>query len=258
MINLPEEKKKSGIYYLSSNTNFTSLKETYFNVRFKEGRIYPDEIVKNLPNIPKNHPQHKEWMIRKNSTKSLIKYFLSFAGLEILDLGCGNCWLANYLSTITGNLVYALDINNFELEQGARIFGSNKMLKIIYGNIFEEIFPRQAFDAIIISSAIQYFENFPLLFNNLFRVLKKQGEIHIIDSNFYSDKEIPSAKDRTVSYYQSLGYSEMAQFYHHHNWNELNEFNYLVMNKKKIIIRSLLNRFLISKIKIFPWIKITS
>src|SRR4051812_13830112 len=91
----------------TSTISFTDL---YLAVREKEGRVYSDEEVRNLPNSSRHSD---EWKIRKETAKKLRAYL---KGKNILEVGCGNGWLANYLNA-TG-----IDINEFEVNQALRVF----------------------------------------------------------------------------------------------------------------------------------------
>ncbi|MEO8398631.1 MAG: hypothetical protein ABI550_02325, partial [Ignavibacteriaceae bacterium] len=90
--------------------NFYKKKENlYLKVREKEGRIYDIETLKKLPDVHKNHRHSKEWSLRKKSAENLTKYFLQFSEEKILDLGCGNGWLSNYLVEKTSHKLFAVD-----------------------------------------------------------------------------------------------------------------------------------------------------
>ena len=256
MIILPEDKIVNQIYYLSEETGFNRQERTYLEARLKEGRIYSNEILAKLPYICREHPLANEWRLREASMKSLIKYFLPYKDLEILDLGCGNGWLSNQLAVNTENYLAALDVNKPELEQAVNVFSSNKRLRFIYGDVFENILPQKSFDAVIISSVIQYFEEPALLIERLFDLLNVDGEIHIVDSNFYRSYEIKDAKSRSELYYKNLGYPEMSQFYHHHGWNGLKKFRYEILNKSSLKFGKIMNRLFGIQNSPFPWIRI--
>lgn len=256
MIFLPEQKRKDNVFYLSDDKSYKVKEDIYLDVREKEGRIYPDEIVKSLPDISKDHVHYNEWKVRKKSSAELIKYFSGFSGKNILDLGCGNGWLSNLISSKTENFVFAVDLNERELKQGAGIFAGNPRLKFIYGNIFEDILPAGEFDFIIIASAVQYFEDLNSLLKRLFHFILPTGEIHIIDSNFYNQQELSAAGLRTGRYYKSLSTPEMISFYHHHSWNELDDFKYKIINKTKFNWRRGFTEIGFSMLHVFPHIKI--
>jgi ubiquinone/menaquinone biosynthesis C-methylase UbiE len=256
MIILPEEKKVDQIYFLSGNSSLDIPRQTYLATRKDEGRIYCDTILSQLPKIGREHQFYGEWRLREATMNYLLKYFNGYNDLEILDLGCGNCWLANRISMETQNFVHALDINQVEIEQGARVFSRNKRLQFIYADIFEDILPQNTFDAVVMASSVQYFKELRLLIKRLLKLLNVSGEIHIVDSNFYKDNEKNAAKDRTERYYNNLGHPEMINFYHHHTWEELNEFNYEIMNKFIFKTGKVVNKLLGNNIAAFPRIRI--
>ena len=84
------------------------------------------------------------------------------------------------------------------------------------------------------------------------RLLKPGGEIHILDSHFYSLDDISEAKHRSVLYYESAGFPEMAAYYFHHNINELKNFKHQFLYRGDSIINKLLG-----KNDPFSWIRIS-
>lgn len=244
-----------GVIYLSNPETFQLFEDLYSNVREKEGRIYPDEIVNDLPHIVASHTLFPEWEIRARSTYKLEAYLGQKAKpLMILELGCGNGWLANRLAQISGCNVYAVDLNRKELEQGARVFSETHSLKFIYGNISENIFRPASFDLILLASSVQYFHDLESLLQCLQGLLKQDGEIHIIDTPFYTAKLADDAKRRSVDYYENLGYPEMAGHYYQHRWTQLREFNYTIKYDPRSYIVKFRRRFLKRIVSPFPWI----
>lgn len=197
----------------------------YLQVRKKEGRLYSDDVVAQLPSFPKHHALSSEWQARFQSAKRLRRYLSQKkCPLKILDVGCGNGWLSNFL-THGNHFVYGIDQNLFELKQAARVFSKNSKLSFLEADIFSAPFLKESFDVIIIASAIQYFPDLTKLLQTLFDYLKPNGEIHILDSAFYSDDEIPQAIHRSDEYYSSLGFPEMSQYYFHYRTSELEKFS---------------------------------
>jgi hypothetical protein len=90
----------------------------------------------------------------------------------------------------------------------------------------------------------------------LFFISKTYGEIHIIDTPFYHPEEIMAAKNRTLKYYSSIGYSVMSSKYFHHT---LDEFKYLrhsyLYNPNSI--KNKLTKFIFDQDSPFPWILVT-
>ena len=244
------------IVFLSSPDRFTPFQELYLQVRTKENRLLDDEIVKELPYTNKViGSQLQEWHVRANTCSEIKKYLSKVKSrAKVLDLGCGNGWLSAQLAQLETLDVTGLDINLTELEQAARIFSSPN-LHFCFGNIFEDIFEPETFDFILLNASIQYFENLPLLFDRLFFFLKKEGEIHIMDSPMYLEEEVWIAKQRSKDYYASMGFPAMASHYYHHSYEELSFTNYEILNNKKTF-QKITNRVLNRHHETFPWIRI--
>ncbi|MGH2467925.1 MAG: hypothetical protein ACRDGL_09395, partial [Candidatus Limnocylindrales bacterium] len=47
---------------------------TYLRVRGLEGRLYPDEAVRRLPQAPRTDPLAREWRQRADSAQRLVAY----------------------------------------------------------------------------------------------------------------------------------------------------------------------------------------
>ena len=244
---------KDGIYILSEiNNEFESI---YLKVREKENRIYSDSELRKLPFASDNNPHKKEWGLRAKSFLRLKIYLGKKKGsLNILDLGCGNGWLSGQLSKIFNYKFYCLDVNYTELKQGNAAFNIEK-IKFIYADIFNSDIPKNTFDIIILNAAVQYFLNIKKLVSQLLTLLKETGEIHFIDPPFYSKSEVENARERTVEYYRSLGFSEMANNYFHHTYYRLLNFNYRILYNPQSL-KTKLFHLVLSKDSPFPWIKI--
>lgn len=232
------------------------FEELYFNVRKKEKRIYSDEEVLLLPLVNKDHPHSKEWLIRNRSFRNLREHLKEKnKPLQILDLGCGNGWMSNQISEINNSFVTGLDLHSFEIAQAKKIFQHNKRLTFLAGDLFEDtFFQQEQFDIIVLAASIQYFPDLKQLIKRLNGLLNAEGEIHIIDSHFYSQNKLLKAKEASMHYYRGLNCSEMVHFYHHHLWSDLSEFNFKILN------RSWIDRFFLKTIKTkrnyFPWVVI--
>lgn len=223
---------KNGLEYLTKPDS--AFERLYIEVREKEKRIYSDEELTLLPYIDSKHQYAKEWKLRTKTVLRINKYLIKKPSLNsFLELGCGNGWFSAQLALLPQKNVIGLDINEIELTQAARVFQRDR-LNFYYGNIFENFFKENSFDAILLNASVQYFPHFKELINHLFFYLKKDGEIHILDTPFYFINEVSKAHQRSTSYYQKIGAPEMSLFYFHRNWEELNEFNYKLMyNPKK-------------------------
>lgn len=231
-----------------------SFEKKYFEIRKQENRIYSDEEVVSLPDIKKSHPHFSEWEIRKASFNQL-KIFLRKKNkpLFILDIGCGNGWMGNKLTELNNSWVTGMDVNGFEMEQAGRVFKNNRHLEFIYSSPMNlpPGFDKK-FDIILLAASVQYFPDLKLLINQLFSLLKENGEIHFTDTHFYSEKEIQSAKQRSRDYFKRMEQEEMDKFYYHHAWNELKKFNFKIRNRSWIDwVKA---KIFGQKANFFPWI----
>ena len=232
-----------------SNNEFEEL---YTALRKKEGRLYSDEEVEQLPEAAASNVHYKEWQVRNRSAKKLINYLENKnKPLTILEAGCGNGWLSTKLSGIRNSVVTGTDINKPELEQAKRVFGGKENLSFIEGDIRNIKF-KIKFDIIIFAASIQYFPSFDEIIEGALWLLKDGAEIHIIDSYFYNNDETEKASQRSLSYYQSLGYEEMAKFYFYHSIDSLKGFDH-----KFLFDPSSLKNKLFRNKDPFPWICIT-
>ena len=250
-------KTEEGIIFLGENDDSNLFEQDYLNIRKKEGRVFTDEYVKMLPNIPVEHQLHDEWQYRAISQNLFINYLkLQKDHATVLDLGCGNGWFSAKLKSALPQLkIYALEVNIPELQQAARLFESSQ-ITFVHGNIFKDIFKPQSFDLIIINSVIQYFPDIVQLINSLLELLSPIGEIHIIDSPFYkSNKHKQEAQKRSLDYFSQLGEKNMIQHYHHHAFDSLKDFSPIILHNPKNLKSSLLN-LCGKKINPFPWIRI--
>jgi SAM-dependent methyltransferase len=199
--------------------------DLYLQVREREGRLYPDELVARLPDIPGDHPFAEEWHRRAESSSRLLAYLAEKPGeMDILDLGCGNGWLSMKLSCLRASRVWGVDRNLLELHQAGRVFNKTNLL-LFAADITELPVHRNTFDIIILASVIQYFPDLTGLLHALLLLLKRSGEIHILDSPLYLPQELSSAEERTRMYYGELGFPEMAEHYFHHPFSALNGFS---------------------------------
>jgi ubiquinone/menaquinone biosynthesis C-methylase UbiE len=232
------------------------FEKLYLQLREKEGRIYSDEEVIALPVISKTHPHYNEWQMRKQSGKRLINYLRkkqstgsNGQAMKILEVGCGNGWLSHRLSSIDRSSIIGTDINFTEIQQAAKVFYNIPNLHFIYSDPEPEIFEEQQFDIIVFAAAVHYFSPLTGIIKRSLKLLKPNGEIHIIDSHFYPLAELSAAKKRSLFYFEAAGFPEMANWYFHHSLDDLEEFNYSILYDPK----SMFNRFLRNK-NPFPWI----
>jgi ubiquinone/menaquinone biosynthesis C-methylase UbiE len=227
------------------------FEHNYLALREKEGRVLSDEQVKYLPDAGFDPIWRNEWALRQKTARKMLAYLSGRSFKNALDLGCGNGWFSARLAQIPGLQVTGLDVNQPELEQAVRVFG-NTNPSFYYGDILDNIFDEKKFDLIVINASVQYFSDFKGLIIKLLGLLADHGEIHILDSPFYAKSEVTAAKKRSLDYYTSMGFAEMADYYYHHSTNDLASFQaeFLYKPSKNIFFKFL-------RPAPFPWIRIT-
>ena len=229
------------------------FEETYLALRRKEGRIYSDEEVRWLPTVDTSHPYFAEWRIRRHSCGKLTRYLRNKKqSLKILEVGCGNGWLCYQLSKIEHSKVTGIDINKTELVQAQRIFGKIGNLEFLIGEIVDDRIQSRKFDITIFAASIQYFPSLDETISSCLQILNANGEIHILDSHFYSDSGTLAARNRSEEYFDAMGYSKMTQHYFHHEVQQLKKYNFKMLYNPSRIRRV----FRIEK-NPFPWVCIT-
>ncbi len=230
--------------------------DLYRQVREKEGRLYSDNVVARLPVLPRTHPLRAEWQARADSAARLRAYLAKLPKpLTILELGCGNGWLANRLACLDGCRVWGIDLNRRELSQAARVFAGNRRLAFACADVFAGPFPERAIDCVVIASAAQYFPDLAALIRRLIALLTERGEIHISDSPFYAPEEVAEARARSQAYYTGLGFPQMAAHYHHHTLAALSEFQPVMLYDPHSLLARLRRRLRLAASP-FPWIRL--
>ena len=237
---------------LVAHTSNNQFEKLYLQLREKERRIYTDEELVALPEIDGTHPHHGEWQMRKQSMQRLVTYLQKKQQpLKILEVGCGNGWLSHRLSAIPASKVIGADINFTEIQQAAGIFQHIPNLHFIYGAIDADTFEEKQFDVIVFAASIQYFPSLHGIISRAMKLLRPNGEIHILDSHFYSREELGNARDRSRLYFQVAGFPGMMDFYFHHCLDDIAHHHYSMLYDPD----SLFNKFSRNK-NPFPWILI--
>jgi ubiquinone/menaquinone biosynthesis C-methylase UbiE len=149
--------------------------------------------------------------------------------LNILEIGCGNGWLSNRLSCVPATEVTGLDINPVELEQAKRVFADKRNLHFIQGDLRQGVLGDSRFDLIVFAASIQYFPSLIEIISKAKTLLKTGGEIYITDSMFYDQQDLKNAKARSATYFDSIGFPEMSNWYFHHSITALDCFNYKIL-----------------------------
>lgn len=248
--------RRDGVYYLTDPAPFAAKEDGYWRLRSHEGRVYPDDVVRELPRVPAGHPQAAEWALRADSLGRLRRYLgRTPRPRAVLDLGCGNGWMAHHLAALPSLDVYGMDLNRRELTQAARVFHDEPRLKLLYGDVFEAKLPAHAFNAIILASVIQYFADLPALVRRLLALLAPGGAIHVVDSPLYTPAGVPAARERSRAYYSGQGFPDVATDYHHHTMESLAPFRPVTLYRPRSWRSRVLRRLGVPRSP-FTWIRI--
>jgi ubiquinone/menaquinone biosynthesis C-methylase UbiE len=234
---------RNGVY-CSQTCSTTSFQHDYHRLRSKEGRWYEDATVLRLPDFSGPAPLEQEWRMRRRSANQLSAYVAKRTPGLIVEVGCGNGWLTNYLATALPSGCWGIDVNTLELEQAARVFGHQHNLGFLNIDLSRttELFFKA--DVIVVAGAIQYFPDPAEIVRRLTRYLVSGGELHILDSPLYGSlAEARAARERSQVYFASMNSPEMAHHYFHHSLQALRDFRYSVVDGPSH--------------SVFPWVRIT-
>jgi ubiquinone/menaquinone biosynthesis C-methylase UbiE len=234
----------------------SGFEEHYLPLRSAEGRLFDDQTLAKLPILPDQHILSHEWTIRKHSADKLVAHLRKKNPSTILEIGCGNGWLLHYIRQSLNVDAAGVDINQPELLQASRVFGKQDSLILVNGDILSHAFQGALADVIIVASAIQYFNNLPLLINKLLTLLMPSGEIHILDSPLYHKQTVGRASLRSTAYFSKTGSSGMANFYFHHTWESLRDFHFQVLYDPMTLQNKIKRK--LGSASPFPWIRISA
>ncbi|HEY4655698.1 MAG TPA: class I SAM-dependent methyltransferase [Cyclobacteriaceae bacterium] len=243
-----------GGLYVQRDLPPSGFADQYLLLREQEGRLLPDALVSNLPSIPGDHPLYREWSVRKRSAERLVRYLKKKDVHAIMEIGCGNGWLTNYLCHALHADCCGIDITKNELEQAVRLFSRNGNPSFVYGDILSPAFDDCKADVMVLASVIQYFPDPPALLSKLIGRLNPGGEIHIMDSPVYREQEAASAKERSRKYFEHTGHTGMREHYHHHTWQSFQGHAYEIIHDPSSVA-GWAKRLLVNASP-FPWIRL--
>jgi ubiquinone/menaquinone biosynthesis C-methylase UbiE len=234
----------------SAGSKFGNFERSYLEVREKEKRVLSIAEIRRLPDVDKGSGDHKLWKTRRHNIGRFLNYLSrKKKPLHILDVGCGNGFFTNLMRS-QGHQVTGLDVNLHELTQAAEAFGHSN-ITWLYADVFSDSLPGDKFDIITFCCSLQYFKDPERLLQRCRELIRPGGEIHIIDSPFYNEMETEAAKNRSLEYFRSIGAQNMQQYYHHHSFRLLRNYNFIFKYKPNKW------RLKIFKDSPFPWIMIT-
>ncbi|MBB4130122.1 class I SAM-dependent methyltransferase [Xanthomonas sp. 3075] len=231
------------------------FEDRYLDVRRKEGRLYTDAQVRSLPRPSGKLGTSLEWQVRALSSRLLVQHLQARAGEgAILELGCGNGWLSQLLAQSLQRDVCGIDVNHTELTQAARVFGHDQRLSFVAADIQTFALPQAVFDVIVVPACIQYFADPAALMRCLLAQLRDGGELHILDSPLYPDRQrADQSAARSLRYFTGLGVPALAGQYHQHTYAAFDAFavQWLFDPRR---LRARVRRMLKLRQPHFPWL----
>ncbi|PPV07236.1 class I SAM-dependent methyltransferase [Xanthomonas bromi] len=188
--------------------------------------MYTDAQVRSLPRPSGKLGACLEWQVRALSSRLLVQHLQARAGEgAILELGCGNGWLSQLLAQSLQRDVCGIDVNRTELTQAARVFGHDQRLSFVAADIQTVALPHDVFDVIVVPACIQYFPDPAALIRPLLAQLRDGGELHVLDSPLYSDRQrADQSAARSLHYFNGLGVPTLAEHYHQHTYSVFDAF----------------------------------
>ena len=131
------------------------------------------------------------------SNKEELDQIINLAKIEpnynILDLGCGNGKMVEYVSDLTYANGYGIDYSIEAIEQAiSRTKDKSDKLKFVNGMIGEKIFENNFFDIIFSIDTIYFVDNLENTISGLLKMLRPQGKIIILYGvfNFIDGEEL--------------------------------------------------------------------
>lgn len=203
----------------SRERRFRQFIQEYQLVRESEGRGSPGaRYYLALPFKDMSGQHCWQWKIRSKSFSYLQHEILpqirgeAAGGLDILDVGAGNCWLS-YRLALGGHHPVAVDLRMDELDGLGAARHYLRFLSQPFLRFRAEMdrlpFAESQFDLAIYNAALHYSEGYEATVQEALRCLRRPGHLLIVDSPFYSTPEWgrAMAAERRQAYLEKYGFA---------------------------------------------------
>jgi SAM-dependent methyltransferase len=137
-----------------------------------------------LPYVSSSDPFASVWRIRAASFHALLRELPRGKRLRVLDLGAGNCWLANQLA-LRGHDVAAVDLQVDALDGlgAARHYGV--AFTLVQAEFDRLPLASSQADLVVFNGSLHYSTDLHRTLQEVLRVLAPGGTIAILDSPMY-------------------------------------------------------------------------
>jgi len=140
-------------------------------------------------------------VVARQRAKIVIRLLKPKSGERILDAGCGIGDYSFELAAKYGCLVVGIDIDNEDIKLATKMAKKARLSKVTFieGDITNLPFPDNMFDKIIILDVIQSIPDDKKVLNELFRIIKKGGNLIITTSHVDKMEEYSSQQLKDYS-----------------------------------------------------------
>ncbi len=188
-------RRHAGIWrFLDGETDHAAFTAQYRTVRRAEAwGSGSADYYQRLPftDLSGRHPDI--WRIRAVTYRHFLRWVLAprererHGGLRILDLGAGNGWLSARL-TGRGHQVAAVDLDDDPRDGlGAVVhYGDQAPAESVQASFDHLPWPRAVFDLAIFNGSLHYSPDYAQTLQEALRVLKRAGEVVVLDTPFYA------------------------------------------------------------------------
>lgn len=220
----------------------------------REGLVLPDELLPQLPSLPRNHPKRSYWELQGYALERLAaRTRLLPYRLSVLVVGCGNGWSAKYLSRLEKTTVLGIDFVQANIDQARWAFKEDLNPDFQLADIFEDAIDPSAFDMVVFNGIAEVYPDVGLLLGQALEFLNPKGEVHLIGTPFWELSRIPSARKKQMAHFEKIGVPEMKDHYYFHSVEEMTALGCHLLYSPYVRNGSLKSRVHRGKDSPYPW-----
>ncbi|HEV2352002.1 MAG TPA: class I SAM-dependent methyltransferase [Terriglobia bacterium] len=179
----------------SSEDRFRKFVKEYQAVRFKEARgTGGAHYFLSLPYKDVTGRNSWQWNIRGRSFRYLERTILPRLekdypkGMDVLDVGAGNCWMSYRLAR-RGHRPVAVDLVENDQDGLSAASHYRPLLRRLFPRFQAEMdclpFESAQFDLVAFNASLHYSEEYGQTLREALRCLRRPGHLLIVDSPFY-------------------------------------------------------------------------